>query len=161
MCRHSGYPLSLLLSKPLSSEPFQPLSFVQICTKHAPHWPLTLTSCVCSAFRWAWWRGCCYPSTRNTRPLPENMKQVIMYICFYIFRDRHVTVVCDEGKAPVLVREDLRELIGRIRNREDREELLVDVTEFCQMIWFHLLQPYPSHGLSKAKIDFSIKVFAQ
>ena len=65
--------------------------------------------------------------------------------------DRHVTVIGDEGKAPVLVCENLRELIGRIRNREDREELLVDVTELCQMIWLHLLQPYPSHGYLKQR----------
>ena len=85
MCRHSGYPLSLLLSKPLSSEPFRPPSFVQIITKLEPHWPLPLTSCVGWEFRWAWWRGCCFPWARNTQLLPENMQQVFIHIYYSCF----------------------------------------------------------------------------
>ena len=74
--------------------------------------------------------------------------------------DRHVTVVGDKGKAPVFVCEDLRELIRGIRNGEDGEELLIDVSQLCQLVLLHLLQPYPSHyGLSKAKIQIALLTF--
>lgn len=74
--------------------------------------------------------------------------------------DRHVTVVGDEGKPPVLLCEDIRELIRRIRNGEDGEKLLIDVSQLWQVVLLHLLQPYPSHyGLSKAKIQIALLTF--